>query len=507
MELNNTRNFNQPDFLSVSYQAMQKKWELTQDLRGGTEVMRDARTAWLPQHVKEQDQHYENRLKRSFLLPGYSRALRRIVAKPFSKPISEKGELPKRLQPMIDDVDGKGQNLTAFGRGAFERGVDRGLFHILVDMPTMPADKSVPKEKSFHPNFVAIGGEQLIGTTFEDNVLSEIRFHEIRVVPKGTYGDEEVDFIRIYSRDGVKVFKRKDANSAEWVEDPDQERTFEKRLPKVPLVTFYTNRTGELTATPPLEDLAWVNLNHWQSSSDQNNVLSFARTGILFGKRLGVDKEGNPTWESLSIGPHQGIFTDDAEADLKIVEHSGDAIGAGRTDLEDHKAEMDALGLAPFTQRSGDVTATGRAIDEASSQTDIQAWIRGLEGVLKEAFQLAAIWVGLEIDEDYKLDINSDFGISMRAERDIKALEKAMELQKITAATYLEGLKRLGVFPEDFDVEDEVEDIEKEEADRLEQMAKTFALQDSSGENDDGKTGVAPPNPSNPARPPATAVA
>src|SRR3546814_11327266 len=50
----------------------------------------------------------------------------------------------------------------------------------------------------------------------------------------------------------------------------------------LPLVTVYAERTGYLTARPPLLDLAWLNLAHWQSSSDQRHILHVARVPILF---------------------------------------------------------------------------------------------------------------------------------------------------------------------------------------------------------------------------------
>jgi len=53
-------------------------------------------------------------------------------------------------------------------------------------------------------------------------------------------------------------------------------------LGKIPLVTHYTFRIGDFIARPPFEDLSWLNIEHWQSSSDQRNALRYGRSAILF---------------------------------------------------------------------------------------------------------------------------------------------------------------------------------------------------------------------------------
>src|SRR5690606_22651892 len=49
----------------------------------------------------------------------------------------------------------------------------------------------------------------------------------------------------------------------------------------VPLVTFYAHREGFMCGKPPLLDLAWLNIAHWQSSADQRHILTVSRFPIL----------------------------------------------------------------------------------------------------------------------------------------------------------------------------------------------------------------------------------
>src|SRR6185295_4553940 len=99
------------------------------------------------------------------------------------------------------------------------------------------------------------------------------------------------------------------------------------------LAPVYLNRTGFMTGEPPLEELADLNVAHWQSSSDQRNILTVARVPILFGTGI----EGN---EKLEIGASSMIRTSDPNAKLTYVEHTGAAIGAGERDLERLEFQM-----------------------------------------------------------------------------------------------------------------------------------------------------------------------
>lgn len=96
-----------------------------------------------------------------------------------------------------------------------------------------------------------------------------------------------------------------------------------------------------------LIDLAWLNLAHWQSASDQRHILHVARVPILFGRALQV-ADGE-----IEIGPNRLILADDPAAGLRFVEHFGTAIAAGRQDLVDLEDRMAVLGLDMMRHHPG----------------------------------------------------------------------------------------------------------------------------------------------------------
>ena len=106
----------------------------------------------------------------------------------------------------------------------------------------------------------------------------------------------------------------------------------------IPVAPVYLNQTGFMCGSPPLMDLADLNITHWQSSSDQRNILHVARVPILFASGVAEDIE-------LVVGANAFMRASDPQARLEYVEHSGAAITSGKDDLKVLEFQMQAMGL------------------------------------------------------------------------------------------------------------------------------------------------------------------
>lgn len=449
---------------NCAYTDMAIHWDLIDDLLGGTIAMRAAGEKWLPKEPKEEETAWQNRLSRSILYGAYANTVDDLVGRPFSKPVTNQGELPEALEEIKNNCDGLGTGLTQFAKELFNKVLNRGLTHVLVDYPVTKREDgkalNMAEEKSMgaRPVFIHITPDQLFDWKFETDAngkqrLSQIRWTETVSESDGDYGTTEKTRIRVYNTDSWEIHEKNDAGAYEKVEEgthtyPDG----------IPLATFYVNKTGQMTALPPLEDLAWENCSHYQSSSDQKNLLRFARFPLLVAKGLSQEEMD----EGIVIGPARMIKCTNPDADVKYVEHTGKAIEAGRQDIKDIEERMTVLGLEPLLSRPGNQTATGQSIDEAKSQSSIQAWIKSLEKVLTDLFRMAAKWISLEVSDDFKVDIYNDFGISVRASQDIDALIKMRQSGELDRETFLREVKRRGLLSENADIEDVINKLETE---------------------------------------------
>lgn len=453
---------NGPDTPGKHYLVMAKKWELLHDLCGGTQSMRYAGKRWLPQEPNEEEKQYQNRLERSFLYNAFKDTIDKIVAKPFSRPVQiTEDKVPEQLSEIAEDVDRTGKDLTSFLREVFEAGTMYGLTHVLVDFPSIetqaPLTLADEKNLGVRPVFVHVKPPQLIAwqTAYSPlgiEELASIRYKECRIEPDGEFGEKEVTYIRQYTKTEWVVYKSDD--KGDFVEHARGPHTFGR----VPLFTVYFNRTGFMTADPPLEDLAWMNLVHWQSYSDQRNILRFARVGLLFLKGLTPEE----VEAGIVIGPGRVIRTRSEVADMKYVEHGGTAIEAGERDLKTIEDRMEALGNQPLMSRTGDQTATGQAIDEARTQADIKAWVRVTEKFGRQLYLAGAEWVKVELDDAFAVDLNDDFGAGFRGAEDMPHLLTMRTGGNLSQETFLRETKRRGIISDEVDVEQEMQRIEEE---------------------------------------------
>jgi hypothetical protein len=441
----------------AAYERMACRWDLPDALWGGTREMRRRRDDFLPQEDKEGDTAYEVRVGRSFLYNAFKDTVQKLAARPFAKPITVKGQVPDKLKPLYTNVDRKGLTLTDFSKELLTHAIRRGITHVLVDYPKMPTDATIQyeKDKGARPVFVHIPAPALIywqvaHTDDGQCYLTEIRFKELHSSKEGEYGEKEEIKIRKFTKDTWELWHQitDETGRLKWVMETNGVHTFGA----VPLVTFNIAQLTYMEAEPPMEELAWLNLNHWQSYSDYRNILRFASVGILFGAGLSEEQ----VEKGLTIGPNRFIGTTDAEASLQYVEHTGKAIGASRDHLKDLLAEMIILGLQPLIEKTGGVSATSRAIDESKSQSSLQSWIRKLEVTLMRCYQFAATWVKVKLGDDFEVDVYDDFGISMRMRDDILALIEARSLGEISSKTLLNEFKRRGLLADTTDVDKEV---------------------------------------------------
>ena len=444
-----------------AYKEMAERWELIHDLLGGTKRMREAGKIWLPAEPREEALAYENRLERTFLYGALADTIDKIASKPFSRPVQTRNA--DALQAVVEDPCMKGLDMTQFARELFLDAAVHGVAHILVDYPKVGEGLSLADEREAEarPYFVRIAPPDLIGWRSERLTggrerLTQIRVREYRSEPDGEYGDREVKRVRVLNDDTFEVWEQDE--DQDWLRVDEGHHSFGR----IPLVTLYFDHESFMVARPPFEDLAWLNLAHWQSNSDQRNILRFARMPLLY--QFGVSEEEIDS--EITIGPSQLIRSTNPDAKMGYVEHGGKAIETGDKDLRNLEAQMEVMGLQPLIQKTGGATATGRALDEARTHSNIQSWIRATEGALLEALATAGEWVNVELPDDAAVDIFSDFGLTMKAEQDIKALIDMRKASLISARTFLDEVKRRGLLSDAIDVDaeialtvDEVEDL------------------------------------------------
>lgn len=440
-----------PSELWVEYE---ERRQLPRALMGGTTAMRDARTAYLPQEEGELEKPYNNRLARTFLYNQFRRTVTSHTGQVFDRPIVVDG--PERLvDEWVPNITNEGRSLTAFMKDVFETALAEGFSVIQVEYPKAPPGATAGdlRNLDLRPYMIEVPPENLIYWDWEivygRPVITEARIEEAYFEPGGAQKQQ----IRILTPGAWQVWRTKTEDKTwtliEWgTTEP---------ITVVPLVPVYTGKKyGPFMSEPPLTDLADQNLMHWQSGSDQRHVLHVARVPVLFG--TGWDDEIT----KITIGPNRLIKASNPNATLNFVEHTGKAIEAGRQDLLDIEHRMSRMSLEMLiTERSGDITATERAIERAENESGLQSIARHTEDSIEVALALMLEWAGLG-DAALDVDVNRNFEIKITDASELSELRELRRGGDLTQKTLWHEFRRRGVLSDEFDEEEETNALGQE---------------------------------------------
>ena len=407
--------------------------ELVLALWGGTRTMREAGKTYLPQEPGEEKEAYDNRKARTTLTNIFRKTINTFAGRIFE----DRVELvdADAFAEFEENVDLESRDFHRFAYDLTRFTLRDGLRFILVDAPVADGVKTKADENKagIRPYFIEVDRRQVLGwkTTVSEGKRFFTQFRMLEVVEDGgdEFSTETIEQIRVIEPNKVRLYRQNKAKVWNLYQEIVTSIDF------VPVVPIFSDRHGFMSAVPPLLDIAWLNVEHWQKSSDQSNILHVARVPILHwaGYKPSTNDEGKEI--ELIIGPNTLAKSPSENARLEYVEHSGQAIGAGRTDLLDIEERMRGLG-AEFTtpQNSGNITATEKAINESGDISELSAFAQNLKDSLTVAMQMVGKMMGTEFTGE--VNIPTDLGI----------MHDAVNIVELVKLRALGDISREGLF-------------------------------------------------------------
>jgi hypothetical protein len=443
---------------SGTRREMEDAWELPRVLRAGTRAMRAAGARFTPATKKEMRTpgRYAQRLARTVLFPIYDRTVRKLASLPFQKPPVTTGQLPEPLDRLIQSADRGGTSLSGFAQSIYEDAIDRGLGLFLVDnVPTQGMSLVEADAVDARPYFRRIAPDNFVGARTEMRngveVVTELRFRHWYYTSSPVGGTDVLsDMVEVWTPEVVQKWYRAGSD-----QDPDREQlatreflsgyrlgeTIAHGFGRVPVVAIYTKRIGALHGEPPMEDLAWQNVAHWNSLSMQGEALHYCRSPIL--KIAGVSSqmaESRP-----EAGPGATITDTSNEVDISFVEIAGTSLSAGEVEIKRIEERCMALGMQPIMAVAGPATATGEVRADSNEKSEAQRWIEGLEWAVYQAIEYAAEMVGVALPEDFDWTLYRDSSLIAGKATDVPVIQALLNAGQIPLAVGLRELAARGV--------------------------------------------------------------
>lgn len=425
--------------LSAIVEEMSADWAMVDALMEGTQAMREGAKAWLPQWPRESEEGYQARLKTAVLHPVFKRTVLVNAARPFSKPITLGDKTPANVIEWTGDIDLEGTNLAAFAVQRMGECLSKGLTGVLIDFPKATEIRTQAEEKSagVRPYCVHYPANSILGWKTakgsDGKQLSQLRLLEFIEADAGEFGTKTVEQVRLLTPGAWSTYQEDEKDKEIWNEIESGVTS----LNFIPFVFFYGIRKAFGVGCSPLRDLAYQNIEHWQSACDQQTILHVARVPILFAKLMDAAE--------ITVGAGGAACSENEKSDLKYVEHSGAAIDAGKESLIDLQDRMRATGAELISLDTAYTTATQVSSDSEATKSLMQQICENFEESLQLCLDYMSAWVSGE--KTSEVELYKDFGTAVS--EDPGTLSSAANGGTISKQTHFEELQRRDVVSAD----------------------------------------------------------
>jgi hypothetical protein len=462
---------NLPSTRSAASKAQGAALELVRDLAAGAERVRGRATVYLPRAPGEEPANYTDRLNRSVYHNFFGRTTEGLTGLVFRKDPEMGDDVPPKIRDHWENIDNAGTHGDVFVRDLFEDALTAGHAAILVEYPNTGGQVlSLKAESPLRPYWVHVYKDNIVSwrTDIEAGaqVLTQLVLLERTMVPNGEYGEREQVRYRVFRREnGVVAFQLLEVTKNNTVMVVDEGPiTNQTEIPIAEVAT--SGRYGLFESIPPLLDLAYLNVAHYQQWSDYATSIHMTCVPILFmAGVMPTEQDG----KQVVVGPNAAVRSQDTNAKVSYVSHDGGALDACKAALDDLKADMGTLGLAMLApQKRTAETAEAKRLDKSTADSALAVAARGLQDAVERALQFHANY--MRMDSGGSVEINRDFeGLLMEAP--VMQAYAALVNAGFPEMAVLEMLQRGGRIPEDTDLEElHLEMLAGQQAAQIDQM-------------------------------------
>ena len=392
----------------------------------------------------------------------------KIIKEEIEIPEGENDSVPQPIKEFIENVDGRGNNLTVFASETFFNGINSTHDWILVDYPKVDRAKvrnlAEMKAAGIRP--------------FWNHVLAR-NVYEVRNRVVG--GNERLEYVRVFE---LAANGSKD-RFVEWelIENQVTLTRFEKNekgeyfeiengvltIDQIPMVPFITSRReGESWSfDPALRDAVDLQKTLFQQESALEFVKIMCAFPMLSGNGVKPPETANGAAAPLAVGPGRVLYAPrDGQGNVgswSYVEPSATTLQFLQKDVTETKKDLREIGKQPLTAQSGNLTVITTAVAAGKAKTVVGAWGLALKDALENALVITCKWLNIK-DGKYDPEVTvydgyDDFG-DVAAE--VGALTTARKERDISQETFWEELQRRRILSDEFDPDKERERLLKE---------------------------------------------
>ena len=444
---------------------MRQKWEIMQAVTSGTEYLHENAEVYLPREPREnktktsQNIEYDPwiaRVNLSILAPFTKRLIANAAGMVLRRRIKLEGGDPYWEDEFRKNVDGDDTSLDQFAKKRLEVALTYGMSSIIVDAERREAESGADQIDPLRPYFVPVDPWQYLGSRRASDdpgaSLTMFRYQEERKTANGKYGEEYVPIARVIKPGAYEVFQ---------ADKQDRIEFGELLLNYVPLVSIYAEKEGYLCATPPLSDVAHLNIAHYRRLADLLHSLHIAAIGLLVLENY--DGEEGVTGLNYAIKMNTGDKAYWVQCD------AGSFVAQSEL-LDRLENEISHLGVTKLLgQKFVAESADAKRIDHQQANCVLAVAAMELETGLNKAFEMAAEYRNIEPP---KVIVDKDFDFYRLLGQDVSVLSDLEDKGQITTELFHRILFQGEWIPEDVNREELLRNVKK-----LKAEAKQFLME------------------------------
>ena len=357
----------QKDIISAKhpeYEEARCQREIFSDVCEGTAKMREKGKKYLEPFPAENDSDYEYRRKVATLFNFTKKTVDVMTGLVFKSEIELQSDVNSQIKTLWENIDNKGTHGDVFCRELFEDSFE-GFAVILVDAPNMQvADLESEINLGLRPYWISYDADCVINGDYRINPISkkkELQFivfrEETRERINSRFVFEEViryrHFFLADSFDQLTNSLQTTVNWELWREVKNDKGEIEyvleqsgilPRLSQIPVAIV-----GELYEEPLLMDIAYKNIEHYQTYSDYKNTIHKTCVPMLT-----IAGEDAKTASTKVVGASVALASENTDFKVGFAEVKGEGIPNTRQSLIDNREEMALIEIAEISSLNGD---------------------------------------------------------------------------------------------------------------------------------------------------------
>ena len=343
-------------------------------------------------------------------------------------------DVPDVIEEQLFNVDLEGNNLTNFVYNISRLCIRYGHVGVLVDAPA----------NGGRPYWIPYTPRDIIGWRTEvkdgQRELTQLRLMERIVRPKGQYGEETVEQIRVLEPNSFRLFQRNNDGDFKQVDEGTTSLDF------IPFSVAYSNKVGIYESRPPLEDIAELNIKSYQIQSDYDNQLHISAVPMLafFGFPAAA--------EEVSAGPSEALSLPEGSS-ASYIEPNGNSFNAQKDRIDKLEYQINELGLAAILgQKMSAETAQSQRIQRSQGDSTLMVLSQQIQDLLDNCLKFHAAFLKQSVAGTSF--VNRDFVDTSLEPAQVDNLLKIFAQGVIDQEELLKKLVEGEVLSEDFDVEE-----------------------------------------------------